>query len=133
MIEKTFTKSTFNFGQCKIGDFASTAISEQTCEAPKSKPNRSWQGYVHTWLCLQLLHATPTEERQVDMTVIINQYQQILLALTGKKSTELPVIVEGVAVLSKILDVSRASELKAALAKNGMIECLMSVLTGCQV
>ena len=67
------------------------------------------------------------------MTVIINQYQQILLALTGKKSTELPVIVEGVAVLSKILDVSRASELKAALAKNGMIECLMSVLTGCQV
>ena len=87
----------------------------------------------HTWLCLKLLHATPTEERQVDMTVIVNQYQQILLALTGKKSTELPVIVEGVAVLSKILDVSRASELKAALAKNGMIECLMSVLNGCQV
>ena len=44
---------------------------------------------------LQLLHLTPPEERQLDINVLIDQYQQILLALTGKKSTELSVIVEG--------------------------------------
>ena len=44
---------------------------------------------------LQLLHDTPPEERQLDLAVLINQYQKILLALTEKKSTELPVIVEG--------------------------------------
>merc|ERR1719376_182022 len=91
---------------------------------------------------IQVLHLTPVEERQLDLVPVIKQYQQILQALAIGKEANLAIVVEGIGVLTSILETTEvevnaassasASELKAVLAKNGMIECLLSILKDSQ-
>ena len=55
-------------------------------------------------------------ERQVDINSVIGQYHQILTALIEKDSASLPTMIEGVSVLSKVLDVKEdVGELKTII------------------
>ncbi len=56
-------------------------------------------------LLLRILHETPMEERQLDISVLVDQYQQILLSLTGKKEVSLATLVEGISLLTRTLQV----------------------------
>ena len=50
---------------------------------------------------IQILHETPMEERQLDIKLLLDQYQQILISLTTKKEACLATLIEGVALLSR--------------------------------
>ena len=68
----------------------------------------------------------PMDERQQDIRVVVEQYQQILVSLAGKTNVSLATMVEGVAMLSRILRTDhQPAELQRLLAKNGMIEALL--------
>ncbi len=82
----------------------------------------------------------PMDERQLDISLLVEQYQQILSALSSKDSVSLATMVEGVGMISKILRRSSAvpeseeesfsstEKLQALLAKHGMIETLLEVV-----
>ena len=50
---------------------------------------------------IQILHETPMEERQLDIKLLLDQYQQILLSLTSKKEACLATLIEGISLLSR--------------------------------
>ncbi len=85
---------------------------------------------------VQELHAMPMDERQLDISLLIEQYQQILSALAAKDSVTLATMVEGIGMISKILrrktgavaEGASTEELQGLLAKHGMIETLLQVL-----
>ena len=81
----------------------------------------------------------PMSERQLDISLVIEQYQQILSALASKDSVSLVTMVEGVGMISRILKPSLSEEtregeessterLQALMAKHGMIETLLDVV-----
>eukprot|EP00095_Tigriopus_kingsejongensis_P009861 snap_masked-scaffold853_size88743-processed-gene-0.4 protein:Tk09861 transcript:snap_masked-scaffold853_size88743-processed-gene-0.4-mRNA-1 annotation:"neurobeachin-like protein 1 isoform x3" len=82
---------------------------------------------------IQILHEVPMEERQVDIQLLIEQYQQILGSLSVKSCVSVATLVEGVGMLSRILKVKRSAELKQLLAKNGMIQTLLEVMKDCHL
>ena len=55
---------------------------------------------------IQILHEIPLEERQLDMKLLVDQYQQILLSLASKQEACLATIIEGIALLSRTLKVN---------------------------
>ena len=77
---------------------------------------------------IQVLHETPIFERQLDITIVIEQYQEILTTLSEKDSIELPVIIEAVAVLSCMLETDTSNTLKKVLAKNDIISSLLQLV-----
>ena len=50
---------------------------------------------------IQIMHETPLEERQLDIKLLLDQYQQILISLTTKKEACLATLIEGIALLSR--------------------------------
>ena len=82
---------------------------------------------------MQLLYLTPVEERQLDLIPVIQQYQQILQALNEKDNVNLEILIEGIAVMTRILDIENPMELKVALSKNGTIEVLLKILQECRL
>lgn len=54
---------------------------------------------------IQVLHETPECERQLDITLVIQQYQQILTSLSEKDTANLATLIEGVAMLTRVLQV----------------------------
>lgn len=83
---------------------------------------------------IQVLHSTPIHERQVDINSVIKQYQQILKSLSQKESPQLSTIIEGVAILTKILKIDiDVLELKTLLAKNDMIQVLLDLIRDCKL
>ena len=77
---------------------------------------------------IQVLHETPVHERQLDISIVIEQYQQILKTLSEKDSTPLTVIVQGVEILSYILKTENSSALKKLLTKNDLIDTLLTLV-----
>jgi len=71
----------------------------------------------------------PIEERQLDIALVIEQYQQILTALAAKEGVSLATMIEGVGVISRILSKKspQPEELQRLLAKHGMIQSLLDV------
>ena len=65
---------------------------------------------------IQILHETPMEERQLDIKILLDQYQQILLSLTSKKEACLATLIEGIALLSRTLQVKNSGELQEMFA-----------------
>ena len=69
------------------------------------------------------------DERQLDLSTVIEQYQQILSSLAARETVTLATMIEGVSMVTRMLKVRRdATELQAVLAKNGMIETLLDVM-----
>ena len=77
---------------------------------------------------IQILHETPLEERQLDIVMLLDQYQQILLSLTSKKEACLATLIEGIALLSRTLEVKNSAELKELFARQGLIGNLMRTM-----
>ena len=78
---------------------------------------------------MQILHELPLDERQLDLAIVIEQYQQILSSLASRETVTLATMIEGVSMVTRMLKVRRnATELQAVLAKNGMIETLLDVM-----
>ncbi len=88
---------------------------------------------------IQIFHEMPMDERQLDISLLIEQYQQILTALAAKDNVSLATMVEGVGMISKMLsrprgsapildEESSAEQLQALLARHGMIETLLQVV-----
>lgn len=83
---------------------------------------------------IQILHELPMDERQLDLSNVIEQYEQILKSLAARDTVSLVTMIEGVSMVTRMLKVRRgATELQAVLAKNGMIETLLSVMKDCQL
>ena len=82
---------------------------------------------------IQVLHETPTHERQLDIVTVIEQYQQILRSLTEKEFISLPVLVKGVGVLSNIIHVENDTEVKKLLAKSDLIDTLLMLVKECRI
>jgi len=80
---------------------------------------------------LQILHDMPAEERQLDVSLVVEQYQQILTALAAKDGVALVTMIEGVGMISRILNKKKAhsAELQKLLAKHGMLQTLLNVAT----
>ena len=53
----------------------------------------------------RLLHEAAPEERQLDLGLLVDQYQQILLSLTAKQEVNLATLVEGLSLLTRTLQV----------------------------
>ena len=77
---------------------------------------------------IQVLHETPIHERQLDITIVIEQYQQILKTLSEKDSIPLSVIIQGVEILSYILETQNSSALKKLLTKSDLIDTLLTLV-----
>ena len=45
------------------------------------------------------------EERQLELTLLVDQYQQILLSLTAKPEVSLATLIEGISLLTRTLQV----------------------------
>jgi hypothetical protein len=45
------------------------------------------------------------EERQLDITLLVDQYQQILLSLSAKPEVSLATLIEGISLLTRTLQV----------------------------
>ena len=82
---------------------------------------------------IQILHETPMEERQLDIKMLLDQYQQILLPLTSKKKACLATLIEGIALLSRTLQVKHSSELQELFARQGLIGNLMRTMEKCRL
>ena len=82
---------------------------------------------------IQILHNTPMEERQLDIKLLLDQYQQILLSLTSKEEACLATLIEGIALLSRVLDVDNNQELQEQFAKAGLIPTLMRTIEECRL
>ena len=82
---------------------------------------------------IQILHQTALEERQLDIKLLLDQYQQILLSLTSKQEACLATLIEGIALLSRVLDVDNSLELQELFAKAGLIPTLMRTIEECQL
>ena len=82
---------------------------------------------------IQILHETPMEERQLDIKLLLDQYQQILLSLTSKKEACLATLIEGIALLSRTLQVKHSSELQELFARQGLIGNLMRTMEECRL
>ena len=68
------------------------------------------------------MHETPLEERQLDIKLLLDQYQQILISLTTKKEACLATLIEGIALLSRyIYSIHRKTELKDSVPFNPLI------------
>ncbi len=80
---------------------------------------------------LQVLHDAPVHERQLEVTVLVQQYQQILSSLRGNAG--LATLIEGVGMLTRIVQVKNVPELKRILAKNEMVDALMDLLENCSI
>ncbi len=78
-------------------------------------------------LFIQLLHEMPLEERQIDIGLLIEQYEQILMSLASKEDPSLATLVEGVAMLTRLLKAQDRSGLQLLLTKYSMIETLLKV------
>ena len=52
-----------------------------------------------------LLAGCPLEERQLELSALLDQFQQILLSLAGKEEACLATLVEGVSLLTRTLQV----------------------------
>ena len=79
----------------------------------------------------QVLHDAPVHERQLEVTVLVQQYQQILSSLRGNAG--LATLIEGVGMLTRIVQVKNVEELKRILAKNEMVDALMDLLENCSI
>ena len=77
---------------------------------------------------IQILHETPLEERQLDIVLLLDQYQQILLSLTSKKEACLATLIEGIALLSRTLEVKNSAALQELFARQGLIGNLMRTM-----
>ena len=77
---------------------------------------------------IQVLHETPIHERQLDISIVIEQYQQILKTLSEKDSIPLSVIIQGVEILSYILETQNSSALKKLLTKSDLIDTLLTLV-----
>ena len=73
------------------------------------------------------------EERQLDIKMLLDQYQQILLSLTSKKKACLATLIEGIALLSRTLQVKHSSELQELFARQGLIGNLMRTMEKCRL
>ena len=73
------------------------------------------------------------EERQLDIKMLLDQYQQILLPLTSKKKACLATLIEGIALLSRTLQVKHSSELQELFARQGLIGNLMRTMEKCRL
>ena len=82
---------------------------------------------------IKLLHQTPLEERQIELGVLLDQFNQILLSLAGKEEACLATLVEGVSVLSRTLQGERSAELQEQFARQGLISTLMRVVEECRL
>ena len=82
---------------------------------------------------IQILHETVMEERQLDIKLLLDQYQQILLSLTSKQEACLATLIEGIALLSRTLTVENSQELQEMFAKEGLINTLMRTIEECQL
>ena len=82
---------------------------------------------------IQILHESPMEERQLDIKILLDQYQQILLSLTSKKEACLATLIEGIALLSRTLQVKNSGELQQMFAKQGLIGNLMRTMEECRL
>ena len=60
-----------------------------------------------------------SEERQLDITLLVDQYQQILLSLTAKPEVSLATLIEGISLLTPTLQVSNSLKPEAGLATGG--------------
>jgi len=59
----------------------------------------------------RILHETPFEGRQIDLSLVVDQYQQILLSLTSKPEVSLATLVEGLSLLTRTLQVRNYTRL----------------------
>jgi hypothetical protein len=77
----------------------------------------------------------PIEERQLDIALVIEQYQQIVAALAAKEGVSLATMIEGVGMISRILGkrTIRRQDLQRLLAKHGMIQSLLDVAKNVQL
>jgi hypothetical protein len=75
-----------------------------------------------------LLHQTPLEERQLELRLLLDQFQQILLSLAGKEEACLATLVEGVSLLTRTLQVDRPEELQEQFARQGLFDTLLRVV-----
>ena len=82
-------------------------------------------------LSIALLHQTPLEERQVELGLLLDQFQQILLSLAGKEEACLATLIEGVSLLTRTLQVDRPAELQEQFARSGLLTTLMRVVEEC--
>ena len=84
-------------------------------------------------LSIVLLHQTPLEERQLELSLLLDQFQQILISLAGKEEACLATLVEGVSLLTRTLAVDRAPELQEQFARQGLITTLLRVVEECRL
>eukprot|EP00090_Calanus_glacialis_P023550 TRINITY_DN363_c0_g1_i1.p1 TRINITY_DN363_c0_g1~~TRINITY_DN363_c0_g1_i1.p1 ORF type:complete len:2732 (-),score=430.45 TRINITY_DN363_c0_g1_i1:184-7587(-) len=73
------------------------------------------------------------EERQIDIRLLLDQYQQILISLTSKNEICLATLIEGIALLTRTLQVKNSSELQELFAKQGLITNLMKTIELCRL
>ena len=78
-----------------------------------------------------MLHEAPVHERQLEVNILVQQYQQILSSL--KENAGLATLIEGVGMITRILQVKNVPELKRILAKNDIIDTLMDLLENCSI
>ncbi|XP_040571294.2 LOW QUALITY PROTEIN: neurobeachin-like protein 1 [Lepeophtheirus salmonis] len=78
---------------------------------------------------ITIMEQTPPHERQIDLSVLINQYQQVLVSLS-EKGQNLSTMIEGISLLTRMLSGS-SIELKKYFVRNGIIETLLSVTSQC--
>lgn len=82
---------------------------------------------------IRILHEVPMEERQLDIQLLIEQYQQILSSVSLKSTVSVATLVEGVGMLSRMMNVKKPAELKELLAKNALIQTLLEVIKDSQL
>lgn len=110
---------------------------EEKKDTPPPQSIRGEELYSTAIYCsaksIQVLHETPIHERQLDIAIVIEQYQKILRTLCEKDSIGLSVIIEGIAILSYILETENSSALKKLLTKNDMIDTLLILVKECRI
>jgi hypothetical protein len=74
-------------------------------KSTRSETNWIWYNEVFYWLKTRPI----AEERQLDLSLLVDQYQQILLSLTAKPEVSLATLIEGISLLTPTLQVNKGT------------------------
>lgn len=80
-------------------------------------------------LSIIVLHDIPLEERQLELKVLIEQFETILTSLMSKESTTVDTLNKSLAMISKMVKESlKPFDMKKVLVGHGLIDTLLKVL-----